>query len=364
MKKILNLNTKTKVFILIGWIIILLAITMVINLIVVNANSKNQYEKYSKKPYDDILNVSVSMYENRDSSLSEANKDNDLETSKFSFVVFVTKPSVTGYKTTIKYMRCHLIIETKDGKMIYKDDKKGSISSSSTSKAMTESSTSTYYSFANILTKSSKNLSSSIEEKDETPKNIYVKLYYTAEIKNTQSGAITYKEKSIEYQTSVTSNKNIENPKNTREVDTTDSSTRGNIKNSGKEVFDLNIIYEKGTTISTDRKYYEDKFDIKLLTNRVNLGTKKVKNIKFEILGTLQNDPSDFDEKFANVVYLGCYYGMLPTVTDLRLISNGLDTVYQLSKINVYANILFTDGTSQKVSFKVNTSDLATKLAE
>ncbi len=358
MKKLLNLNTKSKVLILVGWILILLAVTIVINLIVISANSKNPYQKYGTKSFDDVLTLSVSMYENRDSSLYESNKANNFETSKYSFVVLVTKPEITGYKTAIKYMRCHMVIETRNGKFLYQDEKKGTISSSSTTKAMSESSRSTYYTFSNILSKSIKNTSTSVEQKDETPKNIFVKLYYTAEIRNTQSNTTEYKEKSIEYKTSVMSNKKLASVGSTREVD---SNNKGNIKNSGKEVFDLNILYEKGVTTSTERKYYEDKFDIKVLTNKAMLGTKQVKNMKFEILGKIKNDPNDFDNKFADVVYLGCFYGNLPTVTDLRMISNALDTVYELTEISVYAHITFTNKTEQNVSFKVNTSSLALK---
>lgn len=361
MKKILNLNAKTKFLILVGLVVILLAITMIINLIVVNSNSKSPYEKYGSKSYDDILTVSVSMYENRDSSLVEANQTNNFETSKYNFVVLITKPDKTGYKTAIKYMRCHLIIETKNGKFIYKDDKKGNISSSSTSKAMTESSRSTYYTFTNTLTKTIKNASSSVESKDETPKNIYLKLYYTAEIRNTQSNTTNYQEKTIEYQTSVASNKKLSNPKSTREAELTDSTTKGNIKNTGKEVFDLNILVEKGATLSTERKYYEDKFAIKVLTNRTNLGSKKIKNAKIELIGKLKNDPNDFDDQFVNSVYLACFYGNIPTVTDLRQIDNAIDTIYELSEINVYVKITFTDGSTQNTNFKLNVADLATK---
>lgn len=361
MKKILNLNTKTKFLILAGVAIVLLAITMVINLIVVKTNSKNQYEKYGQKSYDDVLTLSVSMYENRDSSLTDTNKSNNFETSRYNFVVLVTKPEKTGYKTAIKYMRCHLIIETKNGKFIYKDDKKGTISSSSTSKAMTESSRSTYYTFSSALSKTIKNASTSVETKDETPKNIYVKLYYRAEIRNTQSNTTEYSEKSIEYQTDVASNKSFSAPKTTREVDLTSESTRGNIKNSGSEVFDINVLFEKGVTSSTERKYYEDKFAIKVLTNKINLGTKKVKNAKIELIGKIENDPNDFDDQFSNVIYLACYYGNLPTVTDLRQIDNALDTVYKISEISVRVKITFADNSTQTANFKLNVEKLATK---
>lgn len=358
MRNLLNANKKTKVLILVGFVLILIAITIIINLITVGINSKNGFEKYGKTAYDDTLTLSVSMYEERDSSKTESNKENAYESSKYSIVAFVTKPSITGYKTSIKYMRFHLAVETNDGTMIYKDEKKGSLSSSST--AMTESSTSTYQNFSKILTKSVKNLSS-VETKDETPKNIYLKLYYIAEIRNTQSGNKTTKENTIEYQTSVMKNTKIASVSSSREVELTNETTKGNIKNTGKEVFDLNILYTKAPALSTDRVIHEDELDIKLMTNKINLGTNKVKNMSFEVIGILKNDGQDFDNKFANAVYLGCFYGNLPTSSQLRTISNAIDSLYEMTEIRVFVDIILNNGKTQKTSFLLNTNDLATK---
>lgn len=344
MKNLLNANKKTKVIFLVGLVLILLAITIIINLIVVNTSKTNEFEKYGKTSFDDIVTLSVSMYENRDSSKTKDNQSNDFETSKYNFAVFVTKPDVTGYKTKIKYMRCHLTVETINNKLVYED----SISTSLTS----ESSKYTTFSFSNVLKKTAQNVSTSVENVDETPKKVYVKLYYIAEVRNTQSNESTKKERTIDYQTSITSNTDLKKAKTIREVEDVSS---GNIKNTGKEVFDLNVSYTKATTISTDRVQYNDEFVFQLKANKANLGTSKVKNMSFEIIGLLKNDEQDFDEKFANAVYLGCFYGALPTASDLSKITNKIDSIYELKEIRVYVNISFNNNKTYKTSFTLTT---------
>lgn len=359
MRNLLNANKKTKVIILVGLVLLLAAITIIINLIVVGTNSKNNFEKYGKTPYDDILTVSVSMYENRYTSNDvEEKTSNDYESSKYSVVTFVTKPSQTGYKTLIKYMRFHLAVETNDGTIVYKDEKKGSFSSSSN--AMSESSVSTYQQFSNILVKTVKNASDSIETKDQTPKNIYLKLYYIAEIRNTQSNNKTTKEQTIEYQANVMNNRSVESTKEVREVEltTTNDIKKNSVKNAGKEVFDLNVKYTKAPAISTDRVTHKDDFEFELITNKINLETNKVKNMSFEIIGMLKNEKKDFDENFANAVYLGCFYGSLPTASSLRTISNKVDSAYELEEIRVFVNIVLSNGKTQKTSFSLKTDKL------
>lgn len=352
MKNLLNANKKTKVIFLVGLVLILLAITIIINLIVVNASKTNEFEKYGKTSFDDIVTLSVSMYENRDSSKTKDNQSNDFETSKYNFDVFVTKLDVTGYKTKIRYMRCHLTVETINNKLVYKDSEQGSISTSSTSTAISESSKYTPFSFSNVLKKTIQNVSTSVENVDETPKKVYVKLYYIAEVRNTQSNESTKKERTIDYQTSITSNTDLKKAKTIRELDDVSS---GNIKNTGKEVFDLNVNYTKAITISTDRVQYNDKFVFQLKANKANLGTSKVKNMSFEIIGLLKNDEQDFDEKFANAVYIGCFYGALPTASDLSKITNEIDSIYELNELRVYVNISFNNNKTYKTSFTLTT---------
>ncbi len=358
MKNLLNANKKTKVIFLVGLVLILLAITIIINLIVVNTSKTTGFEKYGKTSFDDIVTLSVSMYENRDSSKTKDNQSNDFETSKYNFGVFVTKPDLTGYKTKIKYMRCHLTVETINNKLVYEDSEKGSISTSSTTTAISESSKYTSFSFSNVLKKTSQNASTSVENVDETPKKVYVRLYYIAEVRNTQSNESTKKERTIDYQASITSNTNLKKANTIREVVLEENLSSGNIKNTGKEVFDLNVSYTKAPTISTDRVQYNDKFVFQLKANKANLGTSKVKNMSFEMFGLLKNDEQDFDEKFANAVYLGCFYGALPTASDLSKITNEIDSIYELNEIRVYVNISLNNNKSYKTSFTITTDRL------
>lgn len=363
MKNLSKLNPKTKILTLITWTVVLLLLTFLVNGLVVKLTKVDTFADYGTKPYDDTLSLSVGMKEDRKSSLYTSNQNNDMETSKYTFYVYITKPNQVGYTLKVKYMSCHLTVKTENAEYVYKNNDKGDISYTSPSYALRT--TQTYFTFSNILTKKIKNKTASVTSSDETPQEIYIKLYYYLETTDNKTSNIEKEEKIIEYKTKISNVEKLDyKTSDVRKADLTDTSKRGNIETKSNEYFDLNIIYDEGLQTSTDRNYFEDKFTINLNLNTTNLGDKAIKNMKIDLVGKLKNDPSDENEQFSNQVYLASYHGALPKIAEFRKIDATVDTRYQLEEIYVFATITLTNGKKETSAFKINVEDLAPIVSE
>lgn len=359
MKLLSKTNTKTKILILIIWTVILVLLTLLVSFLVSQTTKKDVFANFESKPYDDVVSLSVTMKENRVSSIAETNQTNDMETSKYSFVVYLTKTTQVGYSYYFKYLSCHLTVKTQVGEYVYENSKKGNVNSSSTSNSFYNSSTT--FTFNNVLDKKISNKSTSVTTLDETPEEIYVQLYYILNTKDSTTSVLKEEEKIIEYKTKVSNLSKLSyNTKDSRtDVKTENESEKGNIESKDNEIFKLNMLYDPGTIVSTERVNYTDDLQMILKANTANLNNKSVNNMSFEIVGKLKNDKSDENNKFVNYVYLGSYYGVLPRTNTITTLKNSIDTIYEMKEIYVFASFTLSDGSKESVKFVINVSDLS-----
>ena len=350
-----KLTTKAKFIILLGWSVLLLLITVLVIVISGQFSSKVSYENYGTTPYDENLTLTVGLYESRKSSYHSSNQSNGLESTNYNFFVFVTKPKVDGYNVKVQYMNCQLILKTINGDYKYETATSGRLDATST--AITASTTTKTFTFSNALAKKVAKESTSVTDLDQTPEEVYVNLYYTFHKEDKTTKEVVKSEHNLTYKVEVKSLEKFEYNKTVEKEVVASGTDTVSLVNTENDLVGLKINYDESAGTTSDRDYYEDKIDLSIYVNTDNLKNETIKSIKLDVIGTVDNEKYDRENKFDDKIYLGSFYGYITSSVTMKEINNTLDTNYNLSELNIFI-VVETSERTVKLNYRVPVSKL------
>ena len=338
-----RLTTKAKFLILLGWTVLLLLVTILVVVLSGSFGSKVSYENYGTTPYDENLTLTLGLYESRQSSYHSNNKSNGLESANYNFFVFITKPKVDGYNVKIQYLNCQLILKTVEGTYKYETATSGRLDGTST--AITASTTTKQFTFSNALAKKISKESTSVTDLNQTPSEVYVNLYYTGSKEDKNTKEVEKFENNILYKVEVSDVNKLDYSKCVEKEVVDSGTTSVSLVNTSDDIVGLKITYTESTGTTSEREYYEDKISFVISLNSGNLGDAKLKSVKYEIIGTVDNEKYDRNNQFADKVYLGSFFGYVSGTSTTKTIENSIDVNYNLSELSIFIVIETTEKT-------------------
>ena len=350
-----RLTTKAKFLILLGWTVLLLLVTILVVVLSGCFGPKESYENYGTTPYDENLTLTLGLYESRQSSYHSNNKSNGLESANYNFFVFITKPKVDGYNVKIQYLNCQLILKTVEGAYKYETATSGRLDGTST--AISASTTTKQFTFSNALAKKISKESTSVTDLNQTPSEVYVNLYYTGSKEDKTTKEVVKFENNILYKVEVSDVNKLDYSKCV-EKEVVDSGTSSvSLVNTTDDIVGLKITYTENSGTTSEREYYEDKISFVISLNSGNLGDAKLKSVKYEIIGTVDNEKYDRNNQFADKVYLGSFFGYVSGTSTTKTIENSIDVNYNLSELSIFIVIETTEKTI-KLNYRIPVSEL------
>lgn len=350
-----KLTTKAKFLILIGWTIVLLLVTILI--VALSGQFKNEvsYDKYGTTPYDENITLTVGFYETRKSSYHSSNQSNGLESSNYNFFVFITKPKVDGYNVKIQYLNCQLILKTAEGDYKYETATSGRLDGTST--AISASTTTKQFTFTNALAKKIAKESTSVTDLDQTPSEVYVNVYYTGNKEDKTTKEKVEFENNLTYKAEISNLEKLDYDSCVEKEVVSSGTSSVSLTTSENDIVGLKVTLEESSGTTSDRDYYEDKINFAISLNTKNLGEATLKSVKYEIIGTVDNEKYDRNDQFVDKVYLGSFYGYVSSTATTKAIDNTLDVNYNLSELSIFI-VVETSEKTIKLSYKIPVSNL------
>ncbi len=350
-----KLTTKAKFLLLLGWTLFLLLITILI--LVLSGQFKNEvsYDKYGTTPYDENITLNVGFYESRKSSFHSSNQSNGLESSNYNFFVFITKHKVDGYNVKIQYLNCQLILKTAEGDFKYETATSGRLDGTST--AISASTTTKQFTFSNALAKKIAKESTSVTDLDQTPTEVYVNIYYTGNKEDKTTKEKVEFEKNLTYKAEISDLEKLDFEDCVEKEVVLSGTTSVSLSTTEKDIVGLKITFEESSGTSSDRDYYEDKINFAISLNTKSLGEATLKSVKYEIIGTVDNEKYDRNNQFADKVYLGSFFGYVSGSVTNKAIENTIDVNYNLSELSIFI-VVETSEKTIKLSYKIPVSNL------
>lgn len=297
----MNLSTKAKIFILIGWTLVLTLITVVVTLIVTPKTVLINANDYKTNPNSEYVNISATLTEVRKSSFNSSNASTLGESSTWNLKVRMLKPK-KDISVIAKYLQCLVRVETINGDIIYKEDAKGSLKANG-GNALLNSATYTDFTFSSIASRSATNAETIELTTDQTPKNIYITLYYVLHIgtdKVVNEGKLEYKVENLDKVEFSTGSK--------LDTDVVDIE----VEDEGDHLHthfaaDTNILGEEG----------------------------EIENAVYQVIAKVKNDPRDSKDLTPNYINIATYFGKIDKTLSLLNVANSLDSNYEIEGIYV-----------------------------
>ena len=335
MQKLSNLSNKIKVLIL----VLYTALVLGISFFVVNRSTETKIlEGYSKKTYDDYVNVTFRVYEERKTAL-----DNDAEhdSTTYNIRAFVEKKE-KAKNMEIRDIRYYVTGVNRKGKIIF--DEPSASRTYKISKTGSFSNTGSTSIVENKIFKQSITIDESTKKEtriDNEPIKLYIKVTYLItieaedvrnEIKSEVQISDIQKEEFSKYElTKIVSNK---------------------IKNDS-EAIDIECEVDRATEKSTKGSAKKDNFDFETYLNTAYLEDRTIDRFAVEIFGKLNKEDGEKDKLFSDYVRLYTVYGSTLTRVGTTLSYVKIDESYNVKELYVKTTVYFTDGTSSQKMLKV-----------
>lgn len=325
MKFISKINTTTKILIL---VIYTFALAAIAGAVVIKTSNKVVFTEYTDKPYDENLEVAVSLLERR--TRSDEKKETSREEAKWDVRVHL---NALDTSKKIKNVGVYLTLKTHNGTYVYKEQTRTKEVTLPSINFLSD------YSVAN-KTQTYNSKTEVYENVDKTPEQGFLKVHYQLKV-DTLDGKVEYKDYEINYKFNVIQFDEKEiNKYVATTVDTLDDD-RINLKDDNK-LFGLKI-----KTKLSDNKL--DKFNIYTYYSKETIGKAsiEVKDSHLAVFGKLDNDPHDDTNYMSDYVSMVQYHGILTTrKTGISLTASTVsyNELYNMSKICVFQKMKTVPG--------------------
>ena len=317
MQKISALSNKIKILIL----VLYTALVLMIAIFIVNKSTATKIlDGYSDKTYDEYVNLTVRMYEERKTATE--NKD-DYDSVTYNIRAFVEKKEAAK-DHEIKDIRYYVTGINRKGKMIF--DEPSASRTYKISKTGSYSNTGSTSIVENKIFKQSITIDSTTKEEtitDNEPIKLYIKVTYVIALE---------KEDFDSYESTVIVSNKVKND---------------------SEAIDVEIEVDRATEKSTADSAKKDNFDFETYLNTAYLGDKKIDRFSVEIFGKLNNVKSKDNKLFSEYVRLYTSYGSTLTRVGTTLSYVKIDESYEVKELFIKTIVIFTDGTSSQKTLKV-----------
>ena len=347
---------KLKIIIL----IVYTAIVVLLTALIVNGKSEtNYFDKYSDKPYNDHINITVKIKENRESSYKTKT---EYETATFYIGGYVQKGA--AYKKA-KYSNItfSLIGANKDGKISFDE--------TTTTLSLSESNTTGQTSSSSISASSMFKRKITIENEKPIDNNnlavvLGIKIKYTIEYNEeatNEDGSINYVYKSSSTKEVKTINSEITYKFNLTQIEDVESSfnqyevrnLKGTVVENTKDPIDLTIDPNFNKESTTTGSVKNDKITFTPSLNNPNLAGEEIDCFSLEIFGKVLNDEKDKDNLFPDYIRVYSAFGReLSTSQAGRLAAVEMDEKYDISELYVLGYVKTVSGKEYTFNYKVN----------
>lgn len=335
MQKISALSNKIKILIL----VLYTALVLMIAIFIVNKSTATKIlDGYSDKTYDEYVNLTVRMYEERKTATE--NKD-DYDSVTYNIRAFVEKKEAAK-DHEIKDIRYYVTGINRKGKMIF--DEPSASRTYKISKTGSYSNTGSTNIVENKIFKQSITIDSTTKEEtitDNEPIKLYIKVTYVIALEKED----VRKEIKSEIEISNIQKEDFDSYESTVIVS-------NKVKNDS-EAIDVEIEVDRATEKSTADSAKKDNFDFETYLNTVYLGDKKIDRFSVEIFGKLNNVKSKDNKLFSEYVRLYTSYGSTLTRVGTTLSYVKIDESYEVKELFIKTIVIFTDGTSSQKTLKV-----------
>lgn len=335
MQKISALSNKIKILIL----ILYTALVLMLAILIINKSTTTKIlNGYSDKTYDEYVNLTVRMYEERKTSTE--NKG-DYDSTTYNIRAFVEKKEAAK-NWEIKDIKYYVTGINRKGKMIF--DEPSTSRTYKISKTSTYSSTGSTSIIENKIFKQSITVDSTTEEEtivDNEPIKLYIKVTYVINLEDED----VKKEIKSEIKFSNIQKENFDNYESTSIVN--------NKLENNSEAIDVEMEVNRATEKSTSESAKKDNFDFETYLNTAYLGDKKIERFSVEVFGKLNNVKSKDNKLLSEYVRLYTSYGSTLTRVGTTLSYVKIDESYEVKELFIKTIVIFTDGTSSQKTLKV-----------
>lgn len=342
--KFLNASNKIKILALAVFAILIIVFSF---LIINSKNSKDWFNDYTTKPYDENIMAIVRVTETRESEY--ANKT-EHESAYYNAYFQITK---LKKGTALSDITVYLSTTNKDNVRKSVDN-----SGDTTKKSVSSSGSYTTLIFNKFAVKKLNVTDNKKEKVDEEPENLFIRITYTVEENSNKTSH------ELKYTTKIYNSEDINYKKlDERTLSIVPGKTNTVLNdNETKEPFDLQITKTAAEKESTEKEIMKDTFKINLGVNISYLSTngidyndnsnKYIPEVNINVFAKV-SELADSGKMFTNYVRLASFSGAL---TNARQISaeNSFDERYDAEEIVVVASYLLANGETKTIQYKLN----------
>lgn len=334
MQKLSALSNKIKVLILVFYTLILLGLSI---FIVNKGTATKELSGYSIKTYDEYVNLTVRVYEERNTAV-ENKGEND--STQYKIRAFLEKKDAAKGRE-IKNIRYYVTGINRKGKYIF--DEPSTSATWKISKSSSFANTGSSSIIANKVFIQTITIDGSTKETTKTD-NQPVKLF----IKTTYE--IILDDETV--RRTISSEIKLSDIQKEDFSKYTETTLEENTLKNDSEALDFEVEVNRAKEESTSDKASKDTFDFEASLNAANLGDKTIERFSIEAFGKLESEKPETDKMFSQYVRLYTLYGSTLTRTGTTL-QLKIDESYNVKELYIKTIVTFTDGTSSRRLSKI-----------
>ena len=356
MKFIAKLNPAVKMFILVVYALVLVAIAIFI----INIQGLDETEGYSSKGIDENIQIVSKLMESRTAaSLTTANAR---ERANWTISLQVAKHNAN---VEVSKIETYVKAKTEKGTTIYFEE---SAKKSTSYKGTPSTSSSAFSSYSTGIAKSATYSSST---KEYTKSNTELKMVYirTTYVVTAEDGTETQKE--LKYYFVPVKPEQEDFSKYSKTIALTENKVESSVllEEDEKSIFTLKIKPTMNEEKTTAEKTYSDRVETSVSMNLQSLKDDElyVVNSSATVFAKVKNDKTDTDNFFADYITVMDVHGAMVDnnnisawttyqVTSLSKYYNSscsINTSYEVSTLYIVLSATFNDGTTEFVRVKV-----------
>ena len=334
MKFIARLNPAVKMFLLVVYALILVAIAIFI----INLQGLDETEGYSAKGIDENIQIVSKLIESR--TAASLTTENAREKANWTISLQIAKHNAN---VEVSKIETYVKAKTEKGSTIYFEE---SAKKSTSYKGVPSTSSSSFTSYSSGIAKSATYSSST---KEYTKSNTELKMVFirTTYVVTDADGNETQKE--LKYYYVPVKPEQEDFTKYSKTVTLTENKVESNIllEEDTKGIFTVTVKPTMNESKTTSETTYSDKVETSVSLNLQSLASEElyVVNSSATVFAQVKNDQSDKDNFFANYITAMDIHG---TMVDKNNISAW--TTYQVTSLSKYYNSNCSINTSYEVS--------------